>query len=201
MLYLLGGSPRAGKSKMARLFTSETGIPCFELDYLKMGIARGMPEYGLDPNGGDQTIARQLWPVVKGMAMTYVENGRDCLLEGTYLLPEYVVELQQLYRDRIRACFVGYAAIDTWDKVRQLRDYGALSGEWDWSSNDDDEARQKVEFLKQFSVYMKAECDKYGLTYFENSSDHQKTIDEVVRFLGGPLLRSDRDIESERTSS
>jgi putative acetyltransferase len=201
MLYLLGGSPRAGKSTMAKQFTSETGIPCFELDYLKMGIARGMPEYGLDPNGGDRIIAEQLWPVVKGMAMTYVENSEDCLLEGTYLLPEYVVELQQMYGDETRACFVGYTQIDTWNKVRQLRDYGVLSGDWDLSSGNDEEARQKVEFLKQFSMYIKAECDRYGLMYFENSSDHWKTIDEVVRFLGGPLLHRDRDIGSQRTST
>lgn len=120
--------------------------------------------------------------------MTYIENDEECLLEGTYLLPKYVVELQQMFGDRIRACFVGYPEIDTWEKVRQLRDYGVLSGELDWSSDDDDEARQKVEFLKRFSVYVKAECSKYGLTYFENSSDHWKTVAEVVRFLGGPLL-------------
>jgi adenylate kinase family enzyme len=52
MLYLLGGSPRAGKSTMAKKFLSETGVPYFGLDYLKMGIARGKPEYGVDPNGG-----------------------------------------------------------------------------------------------------------------------------------------------------
>lgn len=67
MLYLLGGSPRAGKSTTARQFLCETGIPYFGLDYLKMGIARGLPEYGVDPNGGDLIIAKQLWPVVKGL--------------------------------------------------------------------------------------------------------------------------------------
>lgn len=66
-----------------------------------------------------------------------------------------------------------------------LRDYGALSGQWDWSSDDDDEARKKVEFLKEFSVYIKTECDQYGLTYFESAADHAKTIDKVVRYLRG----------------
>lgn len=185
-LFLIGGSPRAGKSTAARRFTSETGIPCFELDYLKMGIARGMPEYGLDPDNDDLVIARQLWPVVKGMAMTYVENSQDCLLEGAYLLPEYANELRQMYGDKIRACFVGYAEIDVWQKVGQLRDYGGLTGDWDWSSEDDNEAIRKVELLKLFSVYVKAECEKYDLTFFENSSDHWAAIEEIVQFLSRP---------------
>jgi hypothetical protein len=183
MLYLLGGSPRAGKSMMAKQFLSETGVPYFGLDYLKMGLARGRPELGVDPNGGDLIIAQQIWPVVRGMAMTYVENREDCLLEGTYLLPEYVAELQQILKDSIRACFVGFAEIDTWEKVRQIRDYGAQNGELDWSSDDDDEARQKVEFLKEFSMYVKAECEKHGLTYFESAPNHAETINRVVRFL------------------
>jgi hypothetical protein len=49
------------------------------------------------------------------MAMTYVEEAEDYLIEGTYLLPEYVAELHQTLEDRIRACFVGFAEIDTWE--------------------------------------------------------------------------------------
>ncbi|MBT5877059.1 MAG: hypothetical protein HOH43_26800 [Candidatus Latescibacteria bacterium] len=184
MLYLLGGSPRVGKSTIAKQFLSEAGIPYFGLDYLKMGLARGLPEYGVDPNGGDLAIAKQLWPVVKGMAVTYIENGEDCLLEGTYLLPEYVAELHEEFGDSIRSCFMGYCEINTSEKVRNLREYGAASGELDWTSNDDDEARQRVEFLKSFSVYVKTECDKYGLMYFESSSDHQDSMATVLRFLG-----------------
>ena len=95
MLYLVGGSPRAGKSTIARKFLSQTGVPYFGLDYLKMGLARGLPEYGVDPNNDDRITAQKLWPVVKGMAMTYVENKEDCLLEGVYLLPEYAAELHR----------------------------------------------------------------------------------------------------------
>ena len=75
MLYLVGGSPRAGKPTIARRFVSKTGIPCFGLDYLKMGLARGLPEYGVDPNKDDLVTAKQLWPIVRGMAMTYVQRA------------------------------------------------------------------------------------------------------------------------------
>ena len=191
MLYFLGGTPRSGKSTTARQFMSETGIPWFELDYLKMGIARGIPEFDLDPNRDDLVIAQQLWPVVKGVAMTYVENHENCLLEGAYLLPNNVIELKQMYGEEIRACFIGFTEIDTWKKVRELRDFGELTGSWEWCSQNDDEAMRKVELLKQFSMHIKAECDKHKLTYFENSTDHQMVIEDVVRFLSGTQIPTD----------
>lgn len=183
MLYLLGGSPRVGKTTLSKKFTSETGIPSFGLDYLKMGLARGLPELGVNPNGGDLNIAKQIWPIVKGMAMTYIENNEEYLLEGTYLLPEYVAELQQMCGNQIRSCFIGYAEIDTAEKVRHIREYGEQNDEMDWSSDNEEEAKEKVEFLKKFSVYIKTECNKYGLTYFENATDHKKAIVDIIHFL------------------
>lgn len=183
MLYLLGGSPRVGKTTTSKLFLTETGIPYLGLDYLKMGIARGWPDCGVDPNDGDLVIAEQLWPVVKGMALTLYERDEDYMLEGTYLLPEYVADLQEMIGGSIRACFVGCAEVDTWEKVLQIRNYGKLNGEMDWSSDNDEEAILQVEFLKEFSAYMKDECEKYGLKYFESSSDHAKTIENIVRYL------------------
>lgn len=185
MLYLLGGSPRAGKTMMSKQFLKQTGVPYLGLDFLKMGISRGLPEYGVDPNGGDLVIAKQIWPVVKGMVVTLFEEGEDYMLEGTYLLPEYVVELQEMMGDVIRSCFVGYAEMDTWEKVGYIRAHAIRSGNKDWSSEDDTEAYERAEFLKQFSVYIRDECEKYGLKYFESESDHQKTITNVVQFLSG----------------
>ena len=66
------------------------------------------------------------------------------------------------------------------EKVQQLRCFGETG---DWSSKDDDLAAEQVEFLKAFSVYIKEECSKHGLKYFENSTNHWKMIDTVVTYL------------------
>ena len=69
------------------------------------------------------------------------------------------------------------------ERVRQLRHFGRLSGELDWASDDDHQAIENVEFLKAGSEYIKEECDKYDLKYFENSTDHWQTIDAAVQYL------------------
>jgi hypothetical protein len=82
MLYVVGGAPRAGKTPIDGKFTRDTGIPFFSIDYLKMGLSRGIPEYGVIPNKDDLITAGQLWPVLQGMGRTYLENNGDNLLEG-----------------------------------------------------------------------------------------------------------------------
>ena len=181
MLHLLGGAPRAGKTTISHKFTRQTRIPSLGLDYLKMGLARGLPHLGIDPLEGDRITAGKLWPVVRGMAHTYVENREDILLEGACILPEYAAELCRDLPGQIHSCFVGYADIDTAAKVEQLRRYAGDNG--DWSSDDDDEAIENVEFLKSFSQEIRLECERYGLRYFESSPDHWSTIDAVLRYL------------------
>ena len=173
MLYVLGGTPRAGKTTIARSFTRKTGIPWFGIDFLKMGLARGVPECGVHPTEGDLKTARKLWPVVKEMALTYVEEEEDVLLEGTYLLPEYVVELQAAVSEPIRACFVGFVEVDTKAKVEEMRRYTGGVGDWLHGKGDD---VASVEFLKGFSASIRGACSQYGLKYFENSTDHPKTV-------------------------
>ena len=182
MLYVLGGTPRAGKTTIARGFTRATGIPWFGIDFLKMGLARGFPAYGVHPMEGDRKTARRLWPIVKEMALTYVEEEEDILLEGTYMLPEYVVELQAAVSEPMRACFVGFAEVDTRAKVEEMRRYTGGVGDWLHGEGD---AVTNVEFLKEFSASIREACSQFGLKYFENSTDHPKVIDEVVSFLKG----------------
>jgi chloramphenicol 3-O-phosphotransferase len=93
MLYLLGGAARSGKSTIARKFLAETGIPFFDLDYLMMGFANGLPDYGVDPDDDELRVGELLWPVVKPMATAMLENEFNYLIEGAQLHPRHAWEL------------------------------------------------------------------------------------------------------------
>ncbi len=82
MLYLLGGAARTGKTTIAQAFLSKTGIPFFSLDFLMMGFANGLPEYGLDPEADELLVAEQLWPVVRAMLTAMVEEEIDYWSKG-----------------------------------------------------------------------------------------------------------------------
>ena len=164
MIYLLGGAPRAGKTTASRMFTNRTGISSFSIDYLKMGLVRGMPDYGIDVYD-DPGTAVKLWPILRGMVRTYAEEGENILLEGYYLLPAYVAELSDDLDGNIRSCFLGFCEIPALQKVREMRQHAP--GGWSpvpvaLSNEDDEGAAQMIEHLKSVSREIKAECKQYG---------------------------------------
>jgi predicted kinase len=74
MLYLLGGASRAGKSTLARRLLMQQCIPYFSIDALMMGFVNGMPEFGLDPDESEQARAVRLWPLLRAMAVNFLEE-------------------------------------------------------------------------------------------------------------------------------
>jgi hypothetical protein len=184
MLYLLGGAARAGKSTIARRFLSETGIPYFCLDYLMMGFAVGLPEHGVDPEDDEGAVGRLLWPVVKPLATALVEDGIDYMIEGAQLLPEHAWELTGKLSDQVRSCFVGFAEVDIEAKLREIRRFRGTSDDW-LRDYDDGKVREEIQRLKGFSRHLKLGCGRYGLAYFEASTDVNSTAEAVVQYLKG----------------
>ena len=181
MLYLLGGAARTGKTTIAQAFLSKTGIPFFSLDFLMMGFANGLPEYGVDPEADELLVAEQLWPVVRAMATAMVEDEVDYLLEGVQLHPRHTWELCEEFAGYVRACFIGLAQVDTLTKLREIRRFG--SGADDWLRHYPDEhVIQEIERLKELSVRIKNTCQQHGLKYVEASNDLSGTVAEVIHY-------------------
>ncbi len=80
MLYIVGGAARSGKSLIAHRFLQSAHIPYFSLDFLMMGVARGLPKSGVNPDDPSTIVGERLWPVVKPMCVNIIEVGVDYLL-------------------------------------------------------------------------------------------------------------------------
>ncbi|HEY6394035.1 MAG TPA: hypothetical protein VIX12_01385 [Candidatus Binataceae bacterium] len=182
MLYIVGGAPRAGKSILARQMLAEHHLPYFSVDTLMMGIAKGMPEFGLRLCDPALKRAGPLWPIVRGMAESFVERGDDYLLEGDVILPSHIVELDSKFSPGIRSCFIGYALIDPVKKMRAIRSYAA--GKTDWTQElDDADLLELIGELKGFSDYLRRECCRYRLPYFDGSARFSKALREASAHL------------------
>jgi hypothetical protein len=180
----LGGAARSGKSAAARRFLAETGIPFYPLDCLMMGFAHGLPERGVDPEDDELRIADLLWPLVKPMAITFVEEGIDYLIEGVQMRPRHARELCEALPGQVRACFLGFAEADVEAKLGQLRRFGGGVDDW-LRDYDDADLRREVERLKALSERIRAECERYDVPYLEVSTDLQETVERVVAYLRG----------------
>lgn len=137
MLLFIGGAARTGKGILVRRLLTELCMPYLSLDVLKMGLARGAPEYEIDPDAGGVQVAERLRPLVREMSASLLADRVDYVMEGE-LVPQPVAALQQAYPSQIKACFLGYATITPAQKLHEIRTYGGHPN--DWSTSYDDRA-------------------------------------------------------------
>ena len=83
MVILLAGATHTGKTRMAQKLLERYGYPYLSLDHLKMGlICSGYTR--LTPED-DRELMDYLWPVVREMVKTVLENRQNLVVEGGYI--------------------------------------------------------------------------------------------------------------------
>ncbi len=101
MIILIGGAGCVGKTLLAQRLLERYKFPYLSLDHLKMGIIRSGAVCGFTAESRDELIAKKLWPIVRGIIMTAVENRQNLIIEGCYLPPDKIAALPSEYREQI----------------------------------------------------------------------------------------------------
>lgn len=83
MIYLIHGATHAGKTMLAQKILEAYKVPYLSIDHLKMGLIRsGMT--ALTPNDDDK-MTDFIWPIVREIIKTAIENNQNLTLEGCYI--------------------------------------------------------------------------------------------------------------------
>jgi hypothetical protein len=181
MIYILGGASRSGKTLLSRRAVSEKGVPYFPLDALFGGLANGAPQLGVVYEQPFIERAEKMWPVAKPLLGFFLHEERDFLIEGDSILPSQVHELLE-ERSSVKSCFIGYAELSKEEKLALVRTYH--QGKVDWTKNiSDEEMLDLVDQMIEFSKYLKAECEKYEIKYFDISHDFESPREQAFQYL------------------
>lgn len=84
MVFLIAGASHTGKTALAQRMLERYGYPYLSMDHLKMGLIRS-GYTSLTPMSSDRELTDYLWPVVREMVKTAVENGQNLIVEGCYI--------------------------------------------------------------------------------------------------------------------
>ncbi len=105
MVFLIAGATHAGKTAYAQKLLEKYHYPCLSIDHLKMGLIRsGQTE--LTPMDDDK-LTDYLWPIVREMVKTAIENGQNLIVEGCYIPFHWKQDFDEAYLGRIRyVCLV-----------------------------------------------------------------------------------------------
>ncbi len=102
MILLIGGASHTGKTLLAQRLLEEYRYPYLSMDHLKMGLIRsGYTD--LTPMDDDQMPAL-LWPIVREMIKTAIENRQNLTVEGCYIPHTWAADFDPEYRKHIQYC-------------------------------------------------------------------------------------------------
>ena len=100
MIVLITGASHTGKTVLAQKLLEKYKYPYLSIDHLKMGLIRsGNTE--LTPMD-DNELTEYLWPIVREMIKTAIENKQNLVVEGCYIPFDWQKDFDNEYLESIK---------------------------------------------------------------------------------------------------
>ena len=100
MIILITGATHTGKTLLAQKLLEKHRWPYLSMDHVKMGLIRS-GKTALTPYD-DEQMTEYLWPVIREIIKTAVENDQNLIVEGCYVPADWQRDLAPAYRGKIR---------------------------------------------------------------------------------------------------
>lgn len=100
MVILIAGASHTGKTVLAQRILEKYGYPYLSIDHLKMGLIRS-GYTNLTPED-DDALTAYLWPVIREMVKTAIENEQNLVVEGCYIPFDWKKDFDDDYLCHIR---------------------------------------------------------------------------------------------------
>ena len=101
MILLITGASHVGKTALAQRLLEKYQYPYLSIDHLKMGLIRS-GNTDLTPMSDDKELTEYLWPIVREMIKTAIENKQNLIVEGCYIPFDWQKDFDAEYLDNIR---------------------------------------------------------------------------------------------------
>ena len=166
---------------MAQRLLEKYKIPYLSIDHLKMGLCRANVDCGFTPTDSNEKIEQHLWPIIKGIILTNIENGQNIIIEGCYLFPNRLKEFDEQTLKYIIPVFMGFSeryiqknfvsGILENMSVIEMREENDLTIEDFISGNDK----------------LKGLCEESNVAFFEIDKDYETEIKKVYDWIDSKI--------------
>lgn len=100
MVILFSGASHTGKTALAQKLLEKYKYPYLSIDHLKMGLIRsGQTDLTAED---DDKLTDYLWPIVREIIKTAVENGQNLIVEGCYIPEDWREDFTKDYLKKIK---------------------------------------------------------------------------------------------------
>jgi uridine kinase len=101
MIILITGASHTGKTALAQKLLKKYNYPYLSIDHLKMGLIRS-GHTKLTPMSDDKDLTAYLWPIVREMVKTAIENKQNLIVEGCYIPFDWQKDFDAEYLEHIK---------------------------------------------------------------------------------------------------
>lgn len=101
MIILISGASHTGKTSLAQQLLEKYKYPYLSIDHLKMGLIRSN-NTKLTPFSDDCDLTSYLWPIVREIIKTAIENNQNLIIEGCYIPSDWQKDFTNEYLKNIK---------------------------------------------------------------------------------------------------
>ena len=184
---IIAGVPRSGKSTISRMLSKRFGYQHISMDSIIAAFEKCFPETGVNTYQGLssletlQVISGKMAPFVRAMldSSGHSDGEHGMVVDMYQLLPED-------YDKHLRGANCEIFYFITSDVTAEER--FAIQKKYDTPKDytfykSDEELKEGAQYIVEQSLLMKAQCEKFGLKYYETARNREEVFEQFFRDL------------------
>lgn len=170
MIILITGASHTGKTALAQKLLEKYQYPYLSIDHLKMGLIRS-GNTTLTPMSDNILLTDYLWPIVREMIKTAIENQQNLVVEGCYMPFDWEKDFEKEYLDEIRFYCLVMSDKYIENHFDDIRKFASVIED---RGNDED---CTLETVRRDNARMLEQCIRYGAEYIFIDDEYQVDIE------------------------
>lgn len=174
MVILVMGASHTGKTALSQRLMEKYKIPYLSIDHLKMGLIRSQ-QTNLTVED-DCELTAYLWPIVREMIKTVIENQQHLIVEGIYIPFDYQQDFCDEYLKEIQAVCLIMSTNYIQDHFQDIVTHANMI-----ENRINDELDQE-DIIKENELYLQ-QCTLHHISMIDIEKEYD--VDKVFEMVGG----------------
>ncbi len=170
MIILITGASHTGKTTLAQKLLEKYKYPYLSIDHLKMGLIRS-GNTTLTPLSDNEELTRYLWPIVREMIKTAIENRQNLIVEGCYIPFDWAEDFEREYLNEIRFYCLVMSKNYIINHFSDIKKFAGII------ENRGDNEGCTPETVLEDNAKIWEKCQKYGTEYILIDGNYQIEMD------------------------
>ncbi len=170
MIVLITGASHTGKTALAQKLLEKYKYPYLSIDHLKMGLIRSGNTV-LTPMSDDADLTAYLWPIVREMIKTAIENEQNLIVEGCYIPFDWEKDFEEVYLSHIKYVCLVMSESYIRTHFADIKHYANVI------ENRLDDSDCTMESVLQGNQQMLEGCGQYKLPYVLIEEDYEVDLE------------------------